>query len=1108
MTMDNNEQHKRDYNEKDFDVSSLSSSMNKEDRGFLSDIDPLSDDFNRSILNSLDANIAVLDEYGTIIAVNDAWMQFAMRNSLKNLDKLGIGSNYLNTCQEAMNKQDADAEAALIGIQKVLKGEIEEWEYEYPCHSPFEERIFLMRVNPLIKPLKGVVISHINITRQKLTEIKSIELNRFVDSLISALGEIIYEYNPYEDYILWKGNYKAIFGEKKGQFSNLKRYTEKIHPEDRAYFYKTIDEAYNSNNIIQMEYRIRTTKGNYIWVQDRSFHHKDKHGNMERIIGVLQNIHQRKETEIALKQAEKRFTDIANNSAVCIFEVNPEGRFTYISPVVKMVLGYEPEPLIGHSIHDFFQIEDKAKNKTDFHSIFKTKQPFNRQIVQAFNKDKQKVVLEISGVPIFDHYQQFQGYRCSSINITDFALWEQRIKQSELRFKLMFNNAFDSMVMIDDQGSLLDINKKAAKTFGYTRNQIKNLSIFDLHPKKTWNQLKQSLNQLTKERVQYIPEISFVDKDSTSAIMEVGMVSFSIDKQNYIVITYRDITERRKAEERRRLATTVFENSIEAILITDENNQIIDTNDAFTRLTGYTRDEVLGQNPSLMKSGKHNQAFYENMWKDIQEKGAWEGEIWDRRKNGEIYPKWITISAVKNEKEEITHYVGIFSDITAIKQNEEYLQKIAHYDALTGLPNRILFRERLLQAIHNSNRRSTKVVLMFLDLDGFKEINDTMGHKAGDQLLTQMAERLKLYLTRENDTVARIGGDEFTIILGDIKQNDDAAVVANRILKGFIKPFTIDNIKASLTASIGITIYPNDGENIEDLIKNADQAMYYAKEKGKNNYQFFSHKLNEMIKKRLKMESIIKKAQEDKRLILQYQPRIDMKTMKIQSLEALLRLEDPDMGIIFPKKFLRFAEDSGIILSINESVMEMAVEQFKQWQNQGLRDIRLSVNIPVKQFLLPNFYDFLNNLLLHKDLEPKYFEIELSENILLEELETTLKTIEKLKRLGIYISLDGFGTGFSSISKLKDFNVDYLKIDISFIEQLTSNPNDKAIAKSIIALADSLDLKAVAVGVETQIQFDFLRKNNCEQMQGFYFSPPLNQEDVLPFIKNNQQGSL
>ncbi len=562
----------------------------------------------------------------------------------------------------------------------------------------------------------------------------------------------------------------------------------------------------------------------------------------------------------------------------------------------------------------------------------------------------------------------------------------------------------------------------------------------------------------------------------------------------------KEIQYRKEYEKQMILAASVFENTIEGIVITDSEGIIQRINKAFTTITGFKPEEAIGKNPRILKSDRHDRAFYEKMWKSLTTFGMWEGEIWNRRKNGETYPGWLSINAIKGSEGKTIHYVSLFHDITDIKHGEEQLQYQANYDALTGLANRQLFNDRLQMAITHASRNELPLGVLYIDLDDFKNVNDSHGHYFGDLLLKQVAERLTA-CCRAEDTVARLSGDEFLLLAQFIRKEEPAATrLAERIVESLKKPFMGDK-QIYVNASIGITIYPHDGKDIETLIKNADVAMYRAKGQGKNQFRLFTDVMNREVMRRITLGNDLRGGLEREEFIVYYQPKVNIQTGIVSGMEALVRWNHLKKEMVQPGEFISLAEDNGVILPLGEWVLSTACRQAGEFSVACHRDFCVAVNLSVKQFRQENLVEMIRETLNKTGLSPNLLTIEITESIVISDTDATIKILKLLKELGIHVSIDDFGTGYSSLSYLKKMPLSELKIDKSFIDDTPDDADSCAIIKMILSLAKSLKLKTVAEGVETTKQLAFLRDEGCDEMQGYLFSKPLPATEMTTLLK-------
>lgn len=543
-----------------------------------------------------------------------------------------------------------------------------------------------------------------------------------------------------------------------------------------------------------------------------------------------------------------------------------------------------------------------------------------------------------------------------------------------------------------------------------------------------------------------------------------------------------------------RIAATAFE-SQEGMMITDASGKIVRVNRAFTQITGYSAEEAIGQTPRLLKSDRHDEAFYRDMWTAIQRTGGWQGEIWDKRKDGVIYPKWLTISAVKDQVGTVTHYIGVQYDVTERKRAEERINELAFYDQLTGLPNRTLLRDRLRQAQASSSRSGKCGALLFIDLDNFKTLNDTLGHEMGDTLLRLVAKSLTLSV-RDGDTVARLGGDDFVVVLADLSASEEDAAneietMAGAILATLNQRHQLGDTSIHVTASVGATVFKGDGARVDDLMKQADLAMYKSKDAGRNLVRFFDPSLESAVSERAALENDLQQAIRERQFLLHYQAQV-VGSHHIIGAEVLLRWQHPHRGLVPPAEFISLAEETDLILPLGRWVLETACSQLAIWsQNPRLSELTIAVNVSVRQFQQADFVEQVLAVLQQTGADPSRLKLELTEGLMVNNVDDVIGKMRALKSRGVSFSLDDFGTGYSSLSYLKQLPLDQLKIDKSFVRDVLTDPNDAVIAKTVVALAQSLGLGVIAEGVETQAQCDFLSDVHCNTYQGYFYSRPV-----------------
>jgi len=559
------------------------------------------------------------------------------------------------------------------------------------------------------------------------------------------------------------------------------------------------------------------------------------------------------------------------------------------------------------------------------------------------------------------------------------------------------------------------------------------------------------------------------------------------------------IEGRHAAESRLHLAYKVFNSTIDGILITDTEQKIISINRAATTITGFTEDEMIGKAVQMLSYDHHDQAFFHTMQQTIVKKGSWQGDIWNQRKDGEIYPQWQNISEVRDEQDQLVNYISVFSDISALKQSQKQLEHLAHHDPLTGLPNRLLMDQHLSQGVERAHRQNQLMAVLFLDLDHFKNINDSLGHSVGDILLQQASKRLKRII-RAEDLVARLGGDEFAIVLESPANEQGIGSVAQKCIDAFIKPFRTNDHDVYVSTSIGISVFPTDGASPDELIKYADTAMYHAKEHGRNAFQFYNKQMTELAVKRLTLESKLRSAIKNENFVLHYQPQLSLNNGQIIGVEALVRWQSPTGELIMPDTFIPVAEDSGLIKFIDAWVIQKACLEAAKWQSKGIF-VFIAINISGFSIEHNLLIDMVKKGLEISQINPECLELEITEGYLMQHKKQAAKIINELQSLGVRFSIDDFGTGYSSLSYMKSLPINKLKIDRSFIQDIQHNENDKAIATSVIALGHSMQMQVIAEGVETQEQIDILSSLECDFVQGYFYSKPVTGDKLMELLK-------
>ncbi|MFO1338392.1 MAG: EAL domain-containing protein [Burkholderiaceae bacterium] len=662
----------------------------------------------------------------------------------------------------------------------------------------------------------------------------------------------------------------------------------------------------------------------------------------------------------------------------------------------------------------------------------------------------------------------------------------RRLRGSEQRLRELFDHAADGIFVADTNGRYTEVNEAGCRLLGLQRDEIVGRSIADMIPPQDLPRLAQAREWLLAGHTQ-VAEWTLRCKNGDWLPVEVSTRILPGGRWQAFV---RDMRERHQAQAQLQLAAAVFNGTQEGIIVTDARRRILAVNPAFSAISGYAPDELLGRDPSLQQSGRHDKAFYDGLWDALRRTDQWRGEIWNRRKNGEIYPAWENISRIRDASGEVTHYVAIQSDITPIKDAEARLRHLAHHDLLTGLPNRLLFANALQLSIARAARQRQRLALLFIDLDRFKYVNDSLGHAAGDQLLIEIGQRLKATV-RAEDAVARLGGDEFTVVVEEAGSADSVAALARKIIEALSAPVTLAGREIAVSASVGIALFPEDADNVDNLCKAADSAMYRAKEHGRGVCDFYTPDITERVHEHLMLDSALHQALQRQELRLLFQPQYDAGGRVLAGVEALLRWQHPQAGLIEPERFIPVAEHSALINELGTWVIDQACAQLRAWLDQGLAPVRVAVNVSGRQVLHDHLVEAVGAALRRHRLQAhgRFIELELTEGVL-QAVEPSAEVLNRLRGLGVRIAIDDFGTGYSSLSVIKHLPIDTLKIDRLFVRNLPDDGNSRAIVAAVVSMSHALGLRVVAEGVETTAQKDFLAAAGCDELQGFLLGRP------------------
>jgi diguanylate cyclase (GGDEF)-like protein/PAS domain S-box-containing protein len=815
---------------------------------------------------------------------------------------------------------------------------------------------------------------------------------------------------------------------------------------------------------------------------------------------------EREAADRVLRLSEQRFSTAFSSCPVAAsIAAADDGRFMEANDNYERDFGWPRNELIGRTSVEVGIWPDQATRAPWAEAIRREGRLVNYETVWMHKNGERR------NVSLSAEITELNGKTCILAYATDITARkraEQALVSSETRLRAVLDGVQSGVVTITENGIVESFNQSAERMFGYGAVEVigRNVAMLMPVPYSAAHDgyLENYRHSGIRKVIGFSRDVVARRKDGSTFPIELGVTETFLNGTRFFIGSVSDISFRRKAEAELRIAATAFE-SQEGMVVTDPDGVILRVNKAFTDISGYTAEEVVGQTPRLLKSGRHDAAFYAAMWASLASTGAWQGEVWDRRKNGEVYPKWLTISAVKGDDGVVSHYVGTHQDITERKNAEERIKELAFFDSLTRLPNRTLLMDRLKQAMTAGNRNGTFGAVLFIDLDHFKTLNDTLGHDKGDLLLQQVAQRLAASV-REGDTVARLGGDEFVVVLGSLNKTAEEAAneteaVGEKILAVLNQTYLLGDIDYRSTASIGATLFRGHETSIEDLLKQADLAMYKSKETGRNGLHFFDPAMQTVVVERVALEMGLRTAIEGNQLLLHYQAQVDA-AGRVTGAEALVRWRHPERGMVSPAEFIPLAEETGLILPLGQWVLETACAQLALWAiRPEMAHLTVAVNVSAQEFRDPDFVLKVVAILNQTRANPNRLKLELTESLLVDNVKDVIETMVALKARGVGFSLDDFGTGYSSLSYLKRLPLDQLKIDQSFVRDILIDPNDAAIARTIVALAQSLGLGVIAEGVETETQRAFLASAGCQAYQGYFFSRPLPVEGFEEFAQ-------
>ncbi|MBF0369999.1 MAG: EAL domain-containing protein [Magnetococcales bacterium] len=828
----------------------------------------------------------------------------------------------------------------------------------------------------------------------------------------------------------------------------------------------------------------------------------------------------------ALEKSEERFRALAQSATNAIIAANEEGLVTFWNLGAEAIFGFQEKEILGQPLTRLMPERYRQDHINGLREVSRARHPFTPKKTfetYAQRQDGTEFPVSISlGTGISDGARFFSAI---IQDITERKKAEAALENNRQRLAKaqeiahLGNWEWDitagTSLWSDEVFRILDL-----PIGEHLPNQGSFLDA--IHPEDR-DHFQRTLDAALFEKQAFNLEHRMVRPDgSVRFTLSQGEVDRDAKGRPVrMLCTLLDITERREAENKLKIATRVFndamhlaedhiqittqvfDNAIEGVMVTDSEGMIQSVNPAFSAITGYTPQEVIGKNPRLLRSGRQESGFYREMWDQITNQGQWQGEIWNRRKDGEAFPQSLTITAIRDKNGTITNFVGLFHDLTDIKRSEEELRYTIFHDTLTSLPNRNLFQDRLQQAIRHAHRDQEKIMILVFNLDRFKDVNNSLGFASGDMLLQETASRLQGVL-REGDTTGRLSGDSFALIIRDIKEYTDTVHVVRKLVTALSRPYRFEARELFLTASIGVSLFPDDGDNAQTLIKNAEIAVTRAKNAGRDQCQFYTRMMGEQAENRLVLEGDMRQALERQEYLLHYQPKVDLTSGRIVGMEALVRWNRPKVGTVSPLDFIPLAEETGLIVPLGLWILKEACQMARSCMDLGLGPLRVGVNLSARQFQQEDLLETVEATLAKSGIPAQLLELEITESTAMVDVKQVIATMGQLNDMGVFISVDDFGTGYSSLSYLKQFPIHTLKIDRSFVMHLPDDSEDAAIVSATIAIARGLHLKVVAEGVENADQLEFLRVNGCDEIQGYHYSPPLTEEDFIHLLKEEK----
>ncbi|WP_051559929.1 EAL domain-containing protein [Marinobacterium jannaschii] len=925
---------------------------------------------------------------------------------------------------------------------------------------------------------------------------------------VDGSGDGVWDWDIASDKAFYSARWQQLLGFPAREHSaHRAQWVNRLHPDDLPACLDRLQEhLQDDSEQYECEYRMRCCDGRYKWFIDRGrVVSRDAGGQPRRMIGMTRDIDGEKSAIEGLRLNEMRFRSLVENTNAIGWEYDTTAQcFSYVSPHSEKLLGIP----VSHwtdldSWSELVHPEDRATAR-DF-CLEETRRKRNHTFEYRMQTADGYIWVRDVVTVLCDEQGELTKMTGVIIDIDTLKRQTEALDLERQKFQTVLDHAPLSIWWNDEQQCLKYLNRTFAELIQYDQSGATEQPWQKLLTDQQFVSRSQSTDRLCLQQdkpLQTQEEIRLAD--GRTRLLEITRVKLQDPQQETtgVLSLAQDITARQRAELWQRQTAAVFESTREGVILTSTKGRIIAVNRAFCDITGYSESDVLGSEPSLLQSGHHSQAFYDDMWRAIRDSGSWQGEIWNRRKSGEIYPEWLTISAVRDEEGELLSYVGVFSDITQIKESQQEMEFLAHHDPLTALPNRLLFSDRLSHALKKAARERNMMVLLYLDLDNFKHINDSLGHEVGDQLLQEVARRLRHEL-RSEDTIARLGGDEFAVLLEDVPDLDEVARLADRLLGALNRSCSLGDLELFIGASIGISVYPTDAADGTVLLRNADSAMYKAKAAGRSTYQFYQEEMTTSAFEHVVIEGQLRRAIEQDELVLFYQPQFDLNSGELSGIEALVRWQHPGKGLIPPDKFIPIAEETGLIVRLGEWVLREACRQGRAWLDAGIDPGLIAVNISTVQLQRENLLLTLQSVLRETGFPASHLELEITESFVMGHEGKAIELLASIRALGITLAIDDFGTGYSSLAYLKKLPIQKLKIDQGFVRELPDDEDDSAIATAVIVMGHSLGFTVIAEGVETSQQQGFLRDLGCDQGQGYLYSRPLPARELHGLLQRS-----